>query len=57
MMGRSNVLYVVMSVSLLFPHCVDVKSFKRLSVYFAFVMVLFVWVENFSLGSKLSRRW
>ena len=33
MMGRSNVLYVVMRVSLLFPQCVDVKSFKRLSVF------------------------
>ena len=36
MMGRSNVLYVVMSVSLLFLQCVDVRSFKRLSVFFCF---------------------
>ena len=56
MMGRSNVLYVVMSVSLLFPHCVDVRSFKRLSVFFAFVIISFVWVENFSLGSKVKPR-
>ena len=36
MMGRSNVLYVGMSVSLLFPQCVDVRSFRRLSVFFCF---------------------
>ena len=42
MMGRSNVLYVVMIVSLLFPQCVDVRSFRRLSVFFALVMVLSV---------------
>ena len=34
MMGRSNVLYVVMSV--LFPQCVDVRSFRGLSVFFCF---------------------
>ena len=56
MMGRRNVLYVVMSVSLLLPQCVVVRSFKRLSVFFAFVMVLSVWVENFSLGSKVRPR-
>ena len=56
MMGRSNVLYVVMSVSLLFPQCVDVRSFRRLSVFFALVMVLSVWVEYFSLGSKVKQR-
>ena len=55
MMGRSNVLYVVMSVSLLFFQCVDVRSFRRLSVFFALVMV-FVWVEYFSLGSKVNPR-
>ena len=53
MMGKSNVLYVVMSVSLLFPQCVDVRSFRRLSVFFALVIVLSVWVEYFSLGSKV----
>ena len=36
MMGRSNFLYVMMSVSLLFPQCVDVRSFRRLSVFFLF---------------------
>ena len=36
MMGRSNVLYVVMCVSLLFPQCLDVRSFRRLSVFFCF---------------------
>ena len=56
MMGRSNVFYVMMSVSLLFPQCADVRSFKRLSVFFALVMVLSVWVENFSLGSKVKPR-
>ena len=33
MMGRSNVLYVVVSVSLLFPQCVNVGSFKRFSFF------------------------
>ena len=33
MMGRSNVLYVVMGISLLFPQRVDVRSFRRLSVF------------------------
>ena len=33
MIGRSNVLYVVMSVFLLFPQCVDVRSFRRLCFY------------------------
>ena len=56
MMGRSNVLYVVMSVSLLFTQCVDVGSFRRLSVFFALVMVLSVWMEYFSLGSKVKPR-
>ena len=36
MMGRSNVLYVVMSVFLLFPQCVDVGSFRRVSFFFCF---------------------
>ena len=56
MMGRSNVLYVVMSVFFLFPQCVDVRSFRRLSVFFALVMVLSVRVEYFSLGSKVKPR-
>ena len=56
MMGRSSVLYVVMSVSLLLPQCVDVRSFMRLSDFCAFGMVLSVWVENFSLGSKFRPR-
>ena len=53
MMGRINVLYVVMSVSLLLHQRVDVRSFMRLSDFWVFVMVLFLWVEKFSLWSKV----
>ena len=55
MMGNI-VLYVVMSVSLRLPQCVDVRSRKRLSVLWAFEMALFVWVEKFSLVSKVRPR-
>ena len=58
MMGRSNVLYVVMSVFLLFPQCVDVRSFKRLSVFFLLLgwCCLCRW-RSLVWGQKLSQGW
>ena len=54
-MGRSNVLYM-MSVFLLSSQCVDARSFMRLSDFWAFVVVLFVWMEKFSFESKVRPR-
>lgn len=54
MMGRVIVLYVVVSVSLALPQCVDVSAFSMLIVCFALVSVLFMWLEYVSLGSSVN---
>ena len=56
MMGRSNVLYVVMSVSLLLLQCVNVRSFRRLSVFFCFSDGVVCVGGVFSFGSKVKLR-
>ena len=50
MKGRNIVLYVVMSVFLFLPQCVDVSRFIRLSNFWAILMVLFVWVKKLGQG-------
>ena len=51
--GRVIVLYVVVSVSLDFPQCVDVSAFMMLIVCFDLVSVFCMWLEYVSLGSRV----
>ena len=53
-MGLVIALYVVVSVSLDFPQCVDVSALSTLMVCFARFAVLFMWLVYVSLGSKVS---
>ena len=57
MMGRSNVLYVGMSISLLVSQCVNVSSFIRLSDFCAFVTVMLTGWRSLVWDQKLNQGW
>lgn len=52
--GSVMALYVVVSVSLLFPHCVEVSALSMFSVFLALLVLFCVCLLYVSLGSSVS---